>query len=52
VLLSNGNAVGSANWRRAPLGRWTTLRQACYLFALVAGDLACVGHFRTAAGAT
>jgi aminopeptidase N len=53
VLLSNGNAVGSGaladgrHWVR-----WDDpFAKPCYLFALVAGDLACVeDHFRTRSG--
>ena len=53
VLLSNGNAVDSGtlddgrHWVR-----WDDpFAKPCYLFALVAGDLACVeDHFRTRSG--
>jgi aminopeptidase N len=53
VLLSNGNAVGSGtladgrHWVR-----WDDpFAKPCYLFALVAGDLACVeNRFRTRSG--
>lgn len=53
VLLSNGNAVGSGelddgrHWVR-----WDDpFAKPCYLFALVAGDLACVAdRFRTRSG--
>jgi aminopeptidase N len=53
VLLSNGNAVASGDlddgrhWVR-----WDDpFAKPCYLFALVAGDLACVeDHFRTRSG--
>jgi len=53
VLLSNGNAVDSGE---LPDGRhWVRwddpFAKPCYLFALVAGDLACVeDHFRTRSG--
>ncbi len=53
VLLSNGNAVGAGNLADGRHWvRWDDpFAKPCYLFALVAGDLACVeDHFRTRSG--
>ncbi len=53
VLLSNGNAVGAGSLADGRHWvRWDDpFAKPCYLFALVAGDLACVeDHFRTRSG--
>ena len=53
VLLSNGNAVDSGQLEDGRHWvRWDDpFAKPCYLFALVAGDLACVeDHFRTRGG--
>jgi len=53
VLLSNGNAVKSGELEDGRHWvRWDDpFAKPCYLFALVAGDLACVdGQFRTCSG--
>jgi aminopeptidase N len=53
VLLSNGNAVDSGELQDGRHWvRWDDpFAKPCYLFALVAGDLACVeDHFRTRSG--
>jgi len=53
VLLSNGNAVAAGELDDARHWvRWSDpFAKPCYLFALVAGDLACVeDHFRTRSG--
>jgi len=52
VLLSNGNKLDSGENESEHWVKWhDPFVKPCYLFALVAGDLACVsGHFNTRSG--